>query len=371
VSVRGKDLTGLVEEYAPVCLAEPWDRVGWQLGDPALPVERVMLALDAGIEVLEEASLRGANLIVAHHPLFLQPLPHLRLDEARGRLIASFLQRGIGLYVAHTNLDRAQEGVSAVLAQRLGLSDCRALGVQSGNYLKLCVFVPETHLEQVRESLAAAGAGQVGNYSDCTFAVRGTGTFRPGPATNPFTGRTGELSRVDESRLETIVPAGRLQEALAAMLRTHPYEEVAYDLYTLENRFGNQGLGYLGSLPATLTLGTLGAQVKSVLRAQQVRCGGPPDQALQKVAVAGGSGASLWREAYQRGAQVLVTGEVKYHEGQDMLAEGFCFVEAGHAATERIILPVLSAFLARRCREKSWPVDVYVARKAEEPFWCL
>lgn len=372
MSVRGKDLTGLVEEYAPVRLAEPWDRVGWQLGDPGRPVKGVLVALDPVEEVLEEAAAKGAGLVVTHHPLFPAPLPHIRLDEARGRLVASFLRRDIGLYVAHTNLDKAGAGVSAVLARKLGLVDRRPLGTGSGeNYLKLAVFVPETHLEQVREAVCRAGAGQVGDYSDCTFSVRGTGTFRPGPGTNPFTGRTGELTRVGEARLETIVPAGRLEEVLSGMLSAHPYEEVAYDLFDLQNRIERLGLLWVGRLSVAGSLKELGAQVKSALGAERVRLGGPPDRVLERVAVAGGSGASLWREAYQAGAQVLVTGEVKYHEGRDMLAEGFCFVEAGHAATERIVIPALGAFLTARCREKSWPVAVHTASKADEPFWYL
>lgn len=370
--VRGRDLAGLVEEYAPISLAEPWDRVGWQLGDPGRPVDRVMLALDPCAVSLEEAAHRGVGLMVTHHPLFLKPLPRICLDEVLGRLVSSFLQQGIGLYVAHTNLDRARDGVSAILAQRLGLSVERTLGtLATDEFLKLCVFVPQTHLDQVREALTVAGAGQVGDYSDCTFAVRGTGTFRPGPGANPFVGSTGELARVDEARLETIVPIGRLKAVLAAMLSAHPYEEVAYDLYTLQNRFGNLGLGSMGSLSSPVNLATLGSLVKAALGVSHVRCGGAPDRVLQRVAVSGGSGASLWREAHELGAEVLVTGEVKYHEGQDMLAEGLCFIDAGHAATERIILPVLAAFLERRCRDKAWPVAVDVASKAEEPFWYL
>jgi len=372
LSVLGKDLTALVEEFAPVDLAEPWDRVGWQLGDPGLPVDGVLLTLDPGAEALEEARAKGAGLVVAHHPLFLEPLPHLRLDGARGRLVAAFLKHGVGLYVAHTNLDRARGGVSAVLAQKLGLGELRALGNGGGEeYLKLAVFVPETHLDQVREALGRAGAGQVGNYDLCSFAVRGLGTFRPGPGTNPFIGRTGELSRVEEARLETIVPARRLQEVLAAMLAAHPYEEVAYDLYAMENRFAPLGLLCLGSLPEPRTLEQLGALVKVVLGASRVRLGGPPEKMLVRVATAGGSGSPLWREAYGAGAQVLVTGEVKYHDGRDMLDEGLCFVEAGHAATERVILPVLGAYLQACCRERSWPVVIYTAQRVDEPFWYL
>ena len=367
MSVPAKELTALVEEYAPVRLAEPWDRVGWQLGDPRSPVARIVLTLDVHREVVEESG--AGDLIVAHHPLFFQPLSHVRLDEARGRLVAACLAKNIGVYAAHTNLDRAPAGVTAVLARELGLAGGVALGCQdAGGYLKLAVFVPVSHLEPVREALWAAGAGAVGAYDQCSFAVTGTGTFRPGPSTSPFLGQEGRLAEVAEARLETIVPFHRVAAVIEAMRRAHPYEEVAYDLYALQNDFARPGLGRLGSLPEAVPLAALARRVKSVVAADGVRYGGPQEMPVQKVAVAGGSGGSLWREARARGADVLVTGEVKYHEGQDMLAEGLAFVEAGHAATERVVLPALASFLKERCREKNWPVEVRLAGHQDEPF---
>ncbi|MCL6479224.1 MAG: Nif3-like dinuclear metal center hexameric protein, partial [Peptococcaceae bacterium] len=215
---------------------------------------------------------------------------------------------------------------------------------------------------------AGAGAGWIGNYSECTFMLRGTGTFRPLEGSSPFIGKQGELEKVDEVRLETILPARVAGRAVKSMLSAHPYEEVAYDLYPLENRSASSGIGRLGGLNEPVSLGEFALKVKEALQLHAVRRGGPADRKIQKVAVCGGSGADFWPLALAGGADVLVTGDIGYHRARDMLAAGMCFIDAGHYGTERVVLPVLADYLRGRCRERGLDVEILVSEVDGEPF---
>ncbi|MQL53145.1 Nif3-like dinuclear metal center hexameric protein, partial [Desulfofundulus thermobenzoicus] len=248
MTVTGKGICELLEGLAPLELAEPWDNPGWQLGDPGVPVERVLLSLDVDEGVCREAIEMSARLIITHHPLFFKEIKEIRLDSPRGALVAGLIKAGIGVYAAHTNLDSARWGVNDALARRLNLRDIQVLRPVREKYLKLVVFVPLDHVDGVREALGKAGAGWIGNYSDCTFGVQGTGTFRPREGTNPYIGTRGQLEKVPEVRLETILPKRLEKQVIEAMLRAHPYEEVAYDLYPLANSFPTgRGLGRVGN----------------------------------------------------------------------------------------------------------------------------
>lgn len=363
------DIFKIIEEMAPGRLAESWDNSGLQVGDAAAEVHRVLLALDVDLAVAREAREKGAELIVCHHPLLLKPLKNVNLAHPSGKLLGFLIKNDITVYAAHTNLDLAAGGVNAALAERLGLRDLAVLR-QTGRerYLKLAVFIPSGHLEAVRDAVAEAGAGWIGNYSHCTFATPGTGTFMPRAGSDPYLGRTGELEQVEETRLETIVPAGKLKAVLQAMLQAHPYEEVAYDLYLLENEGPARGLGLVGTLPEELSLGEFARRVKSALGLTGLRFGGRPDSPVRKVAVCGGSGAELWPDALKAGADTYVTSDLKYHPAQDMLAAGLNFVDAGHYGSEAAVLASLQDYLGRRCRETGLNLDLFLSQTITDPF---
>jgi dinuclear metal center YbgI/SA1388 family protein len=367
--VKCGEIFKLVEELAPRRLAESWDNPGLQVGDPRSVVNRVMLALDVNIDVAAEAGKLGAGLIISHHPLFMKPLRSVRLDRPDGELVSYLLQNEIAVYSAHTNLDYAAGGVNTVLADILGLKDVAVMSPAGRErYLKLAVFVPAGHVEEVRRALSGAGAGWTGNYSHCTFMSSGTGTFKPLEGTNPYIGRTGELERVEEYKLETIVPSGKSGAVLRAMQEAHPYEEAAYDLYPLENGGPVYGPGMVGGLPQPVILREFAAKVKERLGLPAVRLGGDPGSKVQRIAVCGGSGANLWPEALKAGADVLVTGDVKYHTAQDMLAAGIKFIDAGHYGTEMVVMPVLRGYLAERCQAAGMTVEILLSQINTDPF---
>ncbi|CCO09120.1 Nif3-like dinuclear metal center hexameric protein [Desulforamulus hydrothermalis] len=368
----GKEIAALIESFAPRGLAEDWDNSGWQLGDPGAAVKTVLLALDVDQTILQEAREKQANLILCHHPLFMKGIKNIRLDEPKGALVAELLKNNIAVYAAHTNLDSAVGGVNELLAARLGLSGADVLQPARGEkYYKLAVFVPAEHTEAVQQALAGAGAGWIGNYSDCTFQVRGTGTFRPRSGSHPFIGEQGELARVEEIRLETIVPAGKVKTVLAAMLAAHPYEEVAYDLYALENRPAAGGLGRIGNLANPKSFADLVIAVKEALGLATVKVGGGMWREVRRVAVCGGAGGELWPLAAAQGADVFITGDIKYHTAQDMLAAGLNFIDAGHFATEHVILPALQERLTEACRQQKLDVVFILTKRQSDPFMFL
>lgn len=369
----GQEIVQIIEEIAPRWLAEDWDNCGWQIGDPQAEVTTVLLTLDVDATVVQEAIEKDIHLIISHHPLLMKGMKSIRLDEPSGALVANLIKNNIGVYSAHTNLDSAVGGVNALLAQRLGLQEVEVLHPSKAEkYFKLAVFVPVDQAEAVQQAITQAGAGWIGNYSECTFQVEGTGSFRPLEGTNPYIGKQGQLEKVEEVRLETIVPQTRVKTVLQAMLQAHPYEEVAYDLYPLENQgTAKVGLGRIGSLSETISLADFIIKVKEVLGLASVKVGGGMWQDLRRVAVCGGSGAELWPVAIAKGADLFITGDIKYHTAKDMLAAGLKFIDAGHFATEHLIMPELQKKLLDACQQKNLSVEFALTKRQSDPFMFL
>lgn len=363
------EIIALVEALAPPDLAAEWDNVGLMLGSPEREVRRVLVSLDVTLAVVEEAIARGANLIVSHHPLFFRPIKKLRFDESQGKLVYNLIKEDIMVYCAHTNLDSADLGVSYHLAVKLGLEDIHVLvPTNREKYYKLVTFVPEGHERALREAITRAGAGWIGNYSDCTFRIAGTGTFLPMAGTRPYMGQEGELMQANEYRLETIVPAARLTEVLQALKKAHPYEEVAYDIYPLANEGPAQGFGRWGVLAHPINLKEFTLQVKDILSAASVKLVGDDQRKVKNIAVCGGAGSEVMEAARSAGAEVLVTGDLKYHEAQAALAMDLAVIDAGHYATERLIVPVLLTYLQEQLQKRE--VMLLASQKEKEP-WCV
>lgn len=363
------ELLNLLNELAPLKLAEQWDNCGLLVGDPRQEVKGILVCLDVSHNVLEEALTQGANVILSHHPLIFKPLKGLRLDKPQGQILARIIKNDLQIIALHTNYDQAREGVSVQLARILGLVDTQVLQPKDLEKLyKLVVFVPTDYEAQVREAMGNAGAGHIGNYSHCTFRAAGTGTFLPLEGTNPFLGTQGQLEEAAEYRLETIVPESLLSQVIEAMLAAHPYEEVAYDLIPLANRQEGYGLGRVGRLPAPLKLRDFVQQVKSQLSLSAVKVAGDPEREITQVAVCGGSGKSLIPLAAQAGAQVLVTGELGHHDAQLAQELGLALVDAGHYATEAVSLPFLVEALKDKLEKGGFRIPVVLSQKEQDPW---
>lgn len=240
-------------------------------------------------------------------------------------------------------MDVAPGGVNDVIAERIGLQDTEILDVTYREALhKLAVYVPTTHLEAVRQAIGEAGAGAIGDYSHCTFSTTGVGTFLPGDSTTPFIGSHGVLERVEEARLETIVPESRLSQVLAAMLDAHPYEEVAYDVYRVEQPGQAYGIGRIGNLPQRMPLSVFAEHIRDTFGMRHIRYAGDRDLLVERVAVLGGSGSRWAAQSHAKGAQVLVTADVGHHEAGDAWQDGLAIVDATHAALEQPVCAVLA-----------------------------
>jgi len=337
----------VLEELAPSAYAYDWDKPGLSIGDPDHEVDRVLVALTVTPEVVDEAVRAGANLLVTHHPLIWNPLTSLRLDRPEVRLCLTIAQAGIACYALHTNLDVVAGGVNDALAARLGLTGLRPLfPVAQSAMAKLVTFVPEPYLAAVRDAVCAAGAGVIGNYTGCTFSAGGTGTFTPGPGTDPHSGEKGVLNQERERRFEVRTPLAIIGRVVEAMKQAHPYEEPAYDIVPVQNDAGI-GLGVRGTLEHPMTLGTFAQYVRDRLDLSHVRVVGAPDRPVSRVAVMGGLGGGKVAEV-PSDVDVYVTGDVGYHDALTALQNGLGVVDAGHAGTEKWVIPVMVEFLKKR-----------------------
>lgn len=365
---KGQTITQLMEELAPKHYAVENDKIGLQLGTLNKEVPKVLVALDVTEEVVEEAIEAGANLIIAHHAIIFRPLAHLQTDSPAGRLYEKLIKNDIAVYIAHTNLDVAEGGVNDLMAEALGLTGLSPLeDVHTEKLKKLVVFVPEDHLEKVRDAVFHAGAGWIGKYSHCSFNIDGTGTFIPEEGSDPFIGKQGKLEQVREVRLETIVPQSAERRVVQAMLKAHPYEEVAYDLYQLDLKGRTFGLGRVGRLAAPMTLGELCEQVKQAYDVPALRLVGHPGRTVHKVAVLGGSGSRYVRHAQFAGADVLITGDIDYHTAHDALAAGIALIDPGHNV-EKIMKQGVADYLQKRLAEKKSGTQVIASQLSTEPF---
>ncbi|MBO8164087.1 MAG: Nif3-like dinuclear metal center hexameric protein [Brevibacillus sp.] len=368
---NGQTVIRYVEELAPKWLAVEGDKIGLHVGTLQKPIRKVMVALDVLEEVVEEAIEQEADLIIAHHAVIFRPLKHLRTDLPAGRLYEKLLKHDIAVYTVHTNLDAASGGLNDWLAEMIGLTDVEVLDpAHEEPYKKLVVYVPVSHCEGVMQAISEAGAGWIGNYSHCTFQVVGTGTFMPREGTNPYIGAEGRLEKVEEVRLETILPATAQSAVVQAMKKAHPYEEAAFDLYPLDLPGKRFGIGRIGRLPEPLTLRQLALTVKERFSLGGLRVVGNLDDSVQKVAVVGGDGNSFVSKAAFRGADVLITGDIYYHIAHDAMADGLRLIDAGHNI-EKIMKQKLADYLAKRLDADGYQTEVTASATPTDPFQFL
>ncbi|MCD6501378.1 Nif3-like dinuclear metal center hexameric protein [bacterium] len=359
-----------IEAKFPQQWAEEWDISGLLVGDPWAEVQFILLALEPSPAVIEEAKSKGANLIITHHPPDLSPPKRAVEGDPLGHAYYATARAGIALYAMHTVLDVSPISSSVALASQLELLDAKTLvPTDKGKYFKLVVFVPEGYVEPVRKALNENGAGNIGKYSDCSFSSVGEGTFLPGQDAKPFSGLLGHLKKAKEHRLETIVPVERLDAAIGAMIRSHPYEEVAYDLYPLANAPGRLGYGQVGDLPRPMSLLEFAQNIKGLLPSGGIVVCGKSEKRISRIAVVGGAGDSFIDEAIAAGADLLLTGEAKYHRLRYAEARGISVISAGHFATEWVALPALKAELDSIIWEHAGDGVIDIAQAEHSPYW--
>ncbi|MDQ0213901.1 dinuclear metal center YbgI/SA1388 family protein [Oikeobacillus pervagus] len=369
--VNGHEIIQLFEQFSPPSYAMEGDKIGLQIGRLNQPVKRVLVALDVLEEVVDEAIEKDVQLIIAHHPPIFRPLKSIRTDQPNGRIIEKLLQHRIAVYAAHTNLDVAKGGVNDLLAEALELQNTKVLvPTYEEDLRKLAVFVPKENEEEIRKALGNAGAGFIGEYSNCSFSTDGTGRFLPEEKANPHIGSIGTLEEVQEVKIETIYPKRIEKKVLSAMFKAHPYEEVAFDLYPLENKGEVLGLGRIGILKESMTLEQFAHHVKEKLSVQGVRVVGHLQDKIQKVAVLGGDGNKYFHSAKFKGADVYVTGDMYYHVAHDAMMEGLNIVDPGHNV-EKVMKQGVAKKMQTMSTEKGYEVEFISSTVHTDPFTFL
>ncbi len=313
-----KDILKEIERYAPLPLQEGFDNAGVQVGDANQAVTGVLLCLDVTEEVLDEALEKACNLIIAHHPLAFKPFKSLTGASYVERCMMKACKHDLVIYAAHTNLDNALGGVNYRLAELIGLRNVRVLSPLRGALLKLVTFVPEAHAEIMRNTLFNAGAGSIGNYDACSYNSLGDGTFRAQEGCHPFCGEVGELHVEKEVRIEMILPAFKKASVMRALLSVHPYEEPAFDFYPLSNTWDQVGSGVVGELPEEEDELSFLLRIKDLFDVGCVKHSRFTGRPIREVALCGGSGAFLVKDAIAYGADVFITGEAKYNDFYDV-----------------------------------------------------
>lgn len=356
------DVIKIMEELAPVKMAEGWDNVGLMVGDPNLSIEKILVCLDVDENIAKESVEKNIDLIISHHPLIFSPIKNIRYDEPKGKLIRELIKNNINVYSAHTNLDISNGGINHWLGDIFGLEGIRPLEKMGyGKLYKLAVFVPAENADDVREALGESGAGFIGNYSNTSFSINGIGSFKPLSGANPHIGNVGEIERVDEIRIETIVKEEDLSKTIDRMISIHPYEEVAYDIYPLENKGMEYGLGIVGELKDSLSGEEFISLIKKQLKVINLRGSGNLPDMVKRVAICSGSGADLIKRARAMDADVLITGDIKYHDAQLAEELGIFAADAGHYSSEIIMIPYLSRYLRDKLTESGIELQVFEA----------
>ncbi len=337
MTVRLAEVIDVLDDAYPPGLAQSWDSVGLVCGDPDDVLGSATVAVDATAPVVDEVPKGG--LLLAHHPLLLRGVDTVAASTAKGALVHGLIRSGRSLFTAHTNADTASPGVSDALAQALGLTVEAVLepSPAAPDMDRWVIFVPPENADAVRAAVFAAGAGRIGDYSQCSWSVTGTGQFLPGDRASPAIGSVGAPARVVEDRIEVIAPARARREVFSAMRAAHPYTEPAFDIFALAPPPADVGLGRICSLAQPESLSTLISRVKAGLPQTSwgVRAAGDPDMTVSRVAVCGGAGDSLLNAAAAAEVQAFVTADLRHHPADEHCrASDVALIDVAHWASE-------------------------------------
>lgn len=336
-----KEVLDFLEKKYPLSYQEDFDNCGVQCGDKNREITGALVCFEMSDETIDEAIARGANLVISHHPLLLRRgICKIEPTDRVGRILCKALEHKMVLYSMHTNLDSAPGGVNDVFADKLNLQDVRVLEPQSTGLQKIAFFVPKSHSQMVQDALFEVGCGKLGDYDHCAYKLQGEGCFCPAADAHPFIGKPGKLETVEEERIELVFPAFLQKKAVEALYRTHPYEEPAFDIYKLENLSRKVGLGRVGTLPEPVDAQEFLHSLKDIFGVKMVRYYGDLQKPVQKIAVCGGSGSSLIGLARVAGADVFVSGDIKYHDFHTA-DKKMLIADIGHLESEQFIKEII------------------------------
>ncbi len=362
-----KDIAATVEELFPLELAQDWDNVGLLIGDRKASVRRVLLTIDTTKDVVAEARKLKTELIVSYHPVIWDGLKKIAADGPSST-VYELIRSGIAVFSIHTALDAALGGVNDGLAEIVGIEHGEPIGDYvanpAGDDYKLVAFVPAESLAEVSNAIFAAGAGAIGNYSHCGFGTAGTGTFRPLRGSRPAIGRTGKIEKVSEVRFETIVPAGRLDEVLAAMKKSHPYETPAFDVFKLHSTETRFGLGRIGELSRPSRIPRIVERIKKATGAKAIGLIGDDKRLVRRAAVCAGTCGPILNSVIAAGADLYLTGELKHHQALAAQEAGLTCICLSHTVSERFMLKKLAGQLRTRLKG----IQIKISKKDADPF---
>ncbi|CAN5130895.1 Nif3-like dinuclear metal center hexameric protein [soil metagenome] len=338
-----RDLTNCLENFAPLSLQEDYDNAGLITGDANFECTGALTTLDVTEAVIDEAIESGCNLIVAHHPVIFRGIKKFSSNGHVERTIIHAIKNDMAIYAIHTNLDNVIKGVNKKIADKLGLENLTILSSKEGSLKKLVTFCPESHIDEVRNALFLKG-GKLGNYKECSFNVSGTGTFKPEEGADPFVGKPGTRHYEKEIRIEVIFPSALQHDIISDLRNAHPYEEVAYDIYSLDNKSPETGSGLTGTLPELLNEEELLNLLKTSFNLKVIKHTTLLKKNISKVALCGGAGSFLLKPAIQSGADAFITGDVKYHEFFEADSR-ILLLDIGHFESEQLTIGLLADIL--------------------------
>ena len=342
-----KEITDCIEEIAPLAFQEEYDNSGLLIGSPELEVQKVLITVDVTEEIMDEAMEKGCNMVISHHPVIFKGLKHLTGGHFSERITMNAIKNGIAVYAAHTNLDNASGGLNKYLITKMGIRNPSILSPVKGLLCKLVTFCPLEFADKVRQSLFDAGGGNIGNYDLCSYNLQGQGTFRALDNANPFVGEKNKIHFENEIRIEVIFPSYLEKQLVNALLDSHPYEEVAYDLYPLNNTYPKMGAGMIGELESEEDERAFLQKIKDLLNLPVIRHSGWLNVKIKKVAVCGGSGVFLLPVAKKAGADIFLTGDVKYHDFFEAQNE-IILADIGHYESEQFSKELIYSILKEK-----------------------
>lgn len=341
------EIIKILNSFAPKDLQESYDNSGLSIGNQNLEASGALCTIDVTHEVIDEAIEKKTNLIVSHHPLIFQGLKSITGRNYIEEIVIRAIKNDIAIYSGHTNFDNINTGVNRKICDVIGLQNCKILKPLENNLVKLVTFVPENHANKVRDAIFDSGAGNIGNYDCCSYNLKGEGSFRGNDETKPFIGEKGSVHFEQEIRIETILPNYLKAKVLKALISAHPYEEVAYDFYPLSNDNPQAGAGMIGSISDPVDLEELLMNLKEKFSADGIRYAGNKKYKISKIAVCGGSGSFLIKNAINEGADVFITGDVKYHQFSEV-GNDLTIIDIGHYESEQFTKDIFYELLTKK-----------------------
>jgi dinuclear metal center YbgI/SA1388 family protein len=342
-----REIKNYIESLVPLSTQESYDNCGLLVGDLNCEINNVLISLDCTEEIIDEAISKKCQLIVAHHPIIFKGLKQINGGDYVQRVVMKAIQNNIGIYVAHTNLDNYRFGVNYEISNRLGLKNQKILQPKEQSLSKLIVYIPSDYANSVSNALFEAGAGRIGNYSECQFSTKGVGTYKPDENANPYEGSAGNRSEVEEIKAEFLVENCCLSNVISAMIKAHPYEEVAYDILSLNNKNGYEGAGMIGELEMEISEDQFLDLVKKTFSCGVIKHTHKLGKSIKKVAVCGGAGSFLISNAISQNADVFITSDIKYHEFFDA-NKRILLMDIGHYESEQFTKDLIADILKKK-----------------------